>query len=231
MLDVDDIHAYYGKSHILTGVSLSVKAGELVTLLGRNGAGKSTLMKSVMAVVPPQAGSIRFDGTEIVGRESFQIARMGLAFVPEQRDIFRILSVEENLKIAERKGSPWDLAAVYRLFPRLKERRKNGGGALSGGEQQMLAIARALVNNPRLLLLDEPTEGLAPVIVKEIVEILRTIRASGIPILLVEQNIAVCCELADRHYVLEQGSMVYTGTNQEFIARQDIRDRYLALGA
>ena len=231
MLDVDNIHAFYGKSHILTGVSLTVRAGELVTLLGRNGAGKSTLMKSIMAVVQPKSGHVRFDGVDITGRESFDIARRGLAFVPEQRDIFRILSVEENLKIAERKGSPWDIAAIYRLFPRLKERRKNGGGALSGGEQQMLAIARALVNNPRLLLLDEPTEGLAPVIVKEIVDIMRTIRATGIPILLVEQNIAVCRALADRHYVLEQGSMVYTGSNDDFIARQDIRDRYLALGA
>lgn len=231
MLEVEDIHSYYGKSHILTGVSLTVREGELVTLLGRNGAGKSTLMKSIMSVVRPRAGRVRFAGTDLTGKESFEIARLGLAFVPELRDIFRILSVEENLKIAERKGSPWDLDAVYRLFPRLKERRKNGGGALSGGEQQMLAIARALVNNPRLLLLDEPTEGLAPVIVKEIVEILRTIRGTGIPVLLVEQNIAVCQELADRHYVLEQGAMVYSGTNQEFIARQDIRDRYLALGA
>jgi len=231
MLEVENIHSYYGKSHILTGVSLTVNAGEMVTLLGRNGAGKSTTLKSIAGVVVPAKGSIRFNGTELRGRESFEIARLGLCLVPEQRDIFRILTVEENLKIAARKTSQWTIGDVYAMFPRLKERRRNGGGALSGGEQQMLAIARALVNGPKLLLLDEPTEGLAPVIVKEITRILKTIRESGIATLLVEQNLSVCQQLADRHYILEQGAIVYSGSNDDFAERAGIRDRYLALAS
>ena len=229
MLVIEDMHAHYGKSHILLGVSLEVGAGELVTLLGRNGAGKTTTLKSITGIVQPAAGKIEFEGRAIQGLESFQIAQLGLCLVPEQRDIFTILSVDENLRVAERKGSPWDRAAVYRMFPRLQERRRNSGGNLSGGEQQMLAIARALVNGPRLLLLDEPTEGLAPVIVQEIVATLKSIRASGIPILLVEQNIAVCEALADRHYILEQGRIVFAGSQAEFAADSALKDRYLAL--
>jgi branched-chain amino acid transport system ATP-binding protein len=229
MLEVEGIHSYYGKSHILTGVSLRVGSGELVTLLGRNGAGKTTTLKSIVGVVPPRQGSVRFEGEEIAGDESFRIARRGVCLVPETRDIFAILTVEENLRIAVRRGSPWGLADVYRLFPRLEQRRRNGGGNLSGGEQQMLAIARALVNGPRMLLLDEPTEGLAPVVVREIVATLKAIKKAGIPMLLVEQNIQVCEQLADRHYVLEQGAVVYQGTQADFAARPDIKDRYLAL--
>ena len=229
MLEIRDIHSYYGKSHVLMGVSLTVGPGELVTLLGRNGAGKTTTLRSIVGTVCPRAGSITFEGTELVGRESFEIARLGINLVPEDRGIFRLLSVEENLRIAERKSSRWSIEEVYRLFPRLRERRRNGGNALSGGEQQMLAIARALVNDPRVLILDEPTEGLAPVIVDEIVGILRTVKESGIPVLLVEQNITVCEKLADRHYVLEQGQVVYAGTKAEFTASSRIRNRYLAL--
>jgi branched-chain amino acid transport system ATP-binding protein len=229
MLKVCDIHSFYDKSHVLMGVSLEIKEGELVTLLGRNGAGKTTTLKSIMGVVPARSGSICFAGTDVTKLKSFQIARSGLCLVPEQRDIFSILTVEENLQIAQVKTSPWGISDVYNLFPRLKERRKNSGGNLSGGEQQMLAMARALVNGPKLLILDEPTEGLAPVIVQEIVAILLEIKRQGIPILLVEQNINVCEKLADRHYVLEQGHVVFEGTQAEFSANQSIKDRYLAL--
>jgi branched-chain amino acid transport system ATP-binding protein len=229
MLEVQDLHAYYDKSHILTGVSLEVRAGELVTLLGRNGAGKTTTLKSIVGVVPPRKGTVRFAGEELSGLEPFQVARRGVCLVPEGREIFGILTVEENLRIAQNRRSRWSIPDVYRMFPRLEERRRNPGGNLSGGEQQMLAIARALVNGPRLLLLDEPTEGLAPVVVQEIVATLRDVRKSGVPMLLVEQNIKVCEQLADRHYVLEQGRIVYVGTQAEFAADLAVKERYLAL--
>jgi branched-chain amino acid transport system ATP-binding protein len=231
MLEVRDLHAYYGKSHILVGVSLDVGAGELVTLLGRNGAGKTTTLKTIVGVVAARQGDIRLAGEAIAGMESFRIARRGVCLVPETRDVFGILTVEENLRIAENRRSRWSVQDVYRMFPRLRERRKNGGGNLSGGEQQMLAIARALVNGPKLLLLDEPTEGLAPVIVQEIVATLKDIKKSGVPMLLVEQNIHVCEQLADRHYILEQGRIVYVGTQAQFAADAAVKDRYLALKA
>lgn len=231
MLNVDSIHSYYDKSHVLEGVSLQVGAGELVTLLGRNGAGKTTTLRSILGIVRPRQGQISFDGQPLVGREIFDIARRGIALVPEHRGIFRQLSVEENLKIATRKESRWQLRDVYAMFPRLEERRRNGGSALSGGEQQMLAIARALLNGPRLLILDEPTEGLAPVIVDELVKILRRIKDEGLSILLVEQNLMVCDALADRHYVLEQGRVAYQGTAAQFRDDPSIKNRYLALSA
>ncbi len=231
MLNVQDIHSQYGKSIVLEGVSLEVNQGELVTLLGRNGAGKTTTLRSIVGIVTPSKGQITFEGKDTVGLETFEIARQGISLVPEHRGIFRMLSVDENLRIAVRPDSKWSLDDVYGLFPRLWERRTNGGHALSGGEQQMLAIARALVNNPKILLLDEPTEGLAPVIVDELVKILREIRRSGVPILLVEQNLSVCRALADRHYVLEQGRIVYQGSAAEFNADPSISDRYLALSA
>ncbi|EKT4477751.1 ABC transporter ATP-binding protein [Pseudomonas alloputida] len=231
MLNVDSIHSYYDKSHVLEGVSLKVEAGELVTLLGRNGAGKTTTLRSILGIVRPRQGQISFNGQQLVGREIFDIARLGIALVPEHRGIFRQLSVEENLKIAVRKTSRWQLEDVYSMFPRLKERRRNGGFALSGGEQQMLAIARALLNGPRLLILDEPTEGLAPVIVDELVKILRRIKDEGLSILLVEQNLMVCDALADRHYVLEQGRVAYQGSAAQFREDPNIKNRYLALSA
>ena len=231
MLTVDTIHSYYDKSHVLEGVSLQVNPGELVTLLGRNGAGKTTTLRSILGIICPRQGQVRFNGQDMVGRKVFEIAREGLALVPEHRGIFRLLSVEENLRIAQRKSSRWQLEDVYAMFPRLKERRKNAGHALSGGEQQMLAIARALVNDPKLLILDEPTEGLAPVIVDELVKILRTIKEDGLPVLLVEQNLKVCDALANRHYVLEQGRVVYEGSAAEFRADPTIKNRYLALSA
>jgi len=231
MLSVENIHSYYDKSHVLEGVSLQVREGELVTLLGRNGAGKTTTLRSILGIVQPRQGQIHFNGKPLVGQQTFEIARQGLALVPEHRGIFRLLSVEENLRIATRKGSRWQLADIYQMFPRLQERRKNGGNALSGGEQQMLAIARALLNDPKLLILDEPTEGLAPVIVDELVGILRRVKEGGLPVLLVEQNLMVCDKLADRHYVLEQGQVVYQGSATEFRADPAIKNRYLALSA
>ncbi len=230
MLEVRDIHSYYGKSHVLEGVSITVGAGELVTLLGRNGAGKTTTLRSIVGVVRPKAGTVRFNGQDMAGKEIYQIARAGIALVPEHRGIFGVLTVEENLRVAVREGW-WTISDIYDLFPRLYERRRNGGNALSGGEQQMLSMARALLSNPKLLLLDEPTEGLAPVIVDEIVKTLIDIRRTGMSVLLVEQNLAVCEKLADRHYVLEQGRIVYSGSAADFAADGSIRDRYLALSA
>ncbi len=205
ILRIEGLHAHYGKSHVLQGIDLHVDDGELVTLLGRNGAGKTTTLKSICGVVPPTAGRVRFMGEEVQGLPPHRIAQRGVCLVPEHRGIFRLLTVEENLLLGQRRQSPWQLADIYRIFPRLKERRANGGGQLSGGEQQMLAIGRALMNAPRLLMLDEPVEGLAPVIVEEIVAQLQAIKAAGVAILLVEQNLEVCTQLADRHYIIEQG--------------------------
>jgi branched-chain amino acid transport system ATP-binding protein len=230
ILALDNIHAHYGKSHVLQGVSFEVGDGELVTLLGRNGAGKTTTLKSIVGVVPSTSGSIRFAGKPVQGLAPHVIASQGVCLVPEHRGIFKLLTVEENLLLGQRKRSPWQLDDVYRIFPRLKERRTNGGGQLSGGEQQMLAIGRALMNNPKLLMLDEPVEGLAPVIVEEIVSQLKTIKAAGVAILLVEQNLEVCTQLADRHCVLEQGRIVYTADNATFLADEEVKDRYLGVG-
>ena len=230
ILDMKDVHAFYGKSHILQGVSLRIAAGETVTLLGRNGAGKSTTLKSIAGVVTPQRGSITFVDDDISAWPSHRIAAKGVCFVPEHRGIFKLLSVEENLRLGARRESPWQLADIYRIFPRLKERRANGGAQLSGGEQQMLAIGRALMNHPRLLMLDEPVEGLAPVIVEEIVAQLKLIKQAGVAILLVEQNLEVCTQLADRHYIIEQGRIVYEGDNAAFSRDDSIKDRYLGVG-
>ncbi|MFJ1212714.1 ABC transporter ATP-binding protein [Burkholderia pyrrocinia] len=230
MLDVKEVHACYGKSHVLQGISLNVNEGETVTLLGRNGAGKSTTLKTIAGVVAPTGGTVTFAGRPVSGQAAHRIAARGLCFVPEHRGIFRLLSVEENLRLGARRDSPWQLDDIYRIFPRLKERRRNGGAQLSGGEQQMLAIGRALMNHPRLLMLDEPVEGLAPVIVEEIVEQLKRIKAAGVAILLVEQNLEVCTQLADRHFVIEQGVIVYEGSNAAFAADHEVKDRYLGVG-
>ncbi len=230
MLDVQDIHGYYGKSHVLQGVSLGIGDGELVTLLGRNGAGKSTTLKAIAGIVEPKGGRVVFRGADVAGMAPHRIAARGLCLVPEHRGIFKLLTVEENLKLAARRESPWQLEDVYRMFPRLRERRRNGGAQLSGGEQQMLAIGRALMNHPRLLMLDEPVEGLAPVIVEEIVAQLKMIKAAGVAILLVEQNLEVCMQLADRHIIIEQGRVVYTGSNDAFRADDAVKDRYLGVG-
>ena len=230
ILEVDNLHAHYGKSHVLQGVCFTVGNGELVTLLGRNGAGKTTTLKSIAGVVAPTQGRVAFAGKPLQGQASHVIARQGVCLVPEHRGIFKLLTVEENLMLGLRKSSPWQLDDVYRIFPRLKERKRNGGGQLSGGEQQMLAIGRALMNDPKLLMLDEPVEGLAPVIVEEIVAQLKTIKAAGVAILLVEQNLEVCTQLADRHCILEQGRIVYTADNANFLADEEVKDRYLGVG-
>ncbi|MCL4767141.1 MAG: ABC transporter ATP-binding protein [Hyphomicrobiaceae bacterium] len=229
MLTVDSLHSFYGKSHILHGVALEVAKGEIVSLLGRNGAGKTTTLKSIVGIVSPREGRVIFDGQAIDGLPVHEIAGRGIALVPEHRGIFGTLSVEENLAIACRKGSLWSIDAIYEFFPRLGERRHSRGANLSGGEQQMLAIARALVNNPKMLLLDEPTEGLAPVIVDELIAVIRSIKAAGIAVLLVEQSLRVCMELADRHYILEYGRIVYSGSREQFQHAEAERDRYLTL--
>lgn len=230
ILEIENLHSHYGKSHVLQGVSLHINDGELVTLLGRNGAGKSTTLKSIVGVVTPTLGTVRFCGDEVQGLPPHLIAKSGVCLVPEHRGIFKLLTIEENLLLGQRKRSPWQLEDVYRIFPRLKERRKNGGGQLSGGEQQMLAIARALMNDPKLLMLDEPVEGLAPVIVEEIVTQLKSIKATGVAILLVEQNLEVCTQLADRHCIIEQGAIVYSADNKAFLSDVAVKDRYLGVG-
>lgn len=229
MLVLKDLHAFYGKSHVLKGVSLQVDEGEVVGLLGRNGAGKSTTLKSIMSLVRRRDGVVAYRGKNLMALEPFEIARLGLAYVPENRGIFAKLTVEENLKIATRPGASWSLVDVYRLFPRLSERRKLSGSMLSGGEQQMLAIARALVGGPKTMLLDEPSQGLAPVILQELVRVLEKVTASGIAVLLVEQNLSLCLRVARRVYVLDSGSTVYEGTREKFLADEGITRTYLTL--
>jgi branched-chain amino acid transport system ATP-binding protein len=216
LLAVGELHAWYGESHVLHGVDFEVRAGEVVTLLGRNGAGKTTTLKSVMGMVPRRRGSVRFRGEELIGRPSNQIARRGLAFCPEERGIFASLSVEENLllpPVVQPGGLGTD--AIYELFPNLRERGRSQGTKLSGGEQQMLAIGRILRTGARLLLLDEPTEGLAPVIVRQIGATIRRLKADGFTILLVEQNFRFASTVADRHYVMERGRVVDMIQNSE----------------
>ncbi|WP_374637819.1 ABC transporter ATP-binding protein [Paracoccus sp. (in: a-proteobacteria)] len=230
-LRLTDLHSFYGKSHILQGVTLEVGPGEIVTLLGRNGAGKSTTLKSAVGLITPRQGRVELEGRDVTGQSAYKIAAAGLSLVPEDRGIFQLLTVEENLRIAARRGSPWSLRDVYRIFPRLEERSRNGGGQLSGGEQQMLSIARALLNGPKVLMLDEPVEGLAPIIVEEIVAQIRLIRDEGVPILLVEQNLAVCSQLADRHYILELGQIAHCASAEDFRNDPDTIDRYLGVKA
>ena len=230
-LRLTDLNSYYGKSHILQGVTLEVGQGEIVTLLGRNGAGKSTTLKTAVGLITPRQGRVELAGRDVTGQPAHRIAAAGLSLVPEDRGIFQLLTVEENLRIAERRGSPWAMSDIYRIFPRLEERRKNGGGQLSGGDQQMLSIARALLNGPKVLMLDEPVEGLAPIIVEEIVAQIRLIREAGVPILLVEQNLMVCSQLADRHYILELGRIVHCASAEQFRTNPATIDRYLGVKA
>ena len=234
MLEVKDIHSYYGKSHILQGVSLELKEGGLVCLLGRNGVGKSTLLKSIIGVVKPKQGSIRFRGLELVGRQPFEIAGLGVGYVPEERRIFRSLTLHENLLMGIRQGSKqslaehaWTIDRVYDLFPHLKERANSKGGHLSGGEQQILTVARALVGNPRFILVDEPTEGLAPLLVKEVLDMLVAVRESGITVFMVEQNFRAAIKIADRFYIMSKGQLVFSGDPAALLAAEDARKTYL----
>jgi branched-chain amino acid transport system ATP-binding protein len=232
LLSVEDIHSAYGLSRVLFGISLEVMAGECVCLLGRNGVGKTTTIRSVMGLMRPTSGRVVWKGTDITGRLPHQIARAGIGFVPEDRRIFAELTVWENLDIAARaarRSGRWDIAAVYELFPALSELRNRPGGFLSGGEQQMLTISRTLMGNPELLLLDEPSEGLAPLVVGTLLEKTRELKAQGLTILLAEQGVDFSLALADRVYVLEKGSVRYHGPAAELRDDQALRDRLLAI--
>src|SRR5436305_13795546 len=232
LLALDDIYSAYGLSRVLFGLSLEVMAGECVCLLGRNGVGKTTTIRSVMGLVRPSSGRVLWKGADIAGWSPHRVARAGIGFVPEDRRIFAELTVWENLdmgaRAARRRGN-WDIDAVYGLFPKLKELRNRQGGFLSGGEQQMLTIARTLMGNPELLLLDEPSEGLAPLVVEALLTNIRDLKAQGLTILLAEQGVDFSLALADRVYVLEKGSIRYTGPAAELRDDQPLRDRLLAL--
>jgi len=231
VLTIDNIHTYYGNSHILQGVSLKVKKGEVVTLLGRNGMGKSTTIKTVMGLVVPREGRVLLNGVNIAGRKPYDIARAGVGFVPEDRRTFPSLSVLENLNLPVRRGSGegWSLEKVFQFFPRLKERESHKGFELSGGEQQMLAIARVLRMKVELILLDEPTEGLGPLLVKAIGDIIAQIKREGITTLLVEQNSRFVATVADRHYVICHGKLVYEGSNEDFAHQDEVKKEYLGI--
>ena len=228
MIEVDKIHTYYDLSHILFGISLTVSKGEIVCLLGRNGAGKSTTMKSIMGLVPPREGVIRFKGEIITGQRPYLLARKGIGYVPDDRRVFADLTVDDNLEISKRKGA-WDKDQVYALFPALESIKSRRAGYLSGGEQQMLTIARALITNPEFLLLDEPSEGIAPLIVKEIENQIIKLREAGISILLAEQNIHSALRLSNRGYIIDNGTIRYQGTNDELRENEEIRKRYLLI--
>ncbi|MCD6674102.1 MAG: ABC transporter ATP-binding protein [Burkholderiaceae bacterium] len=230
LLEVDALNSYYGDSHILFDVSLSVKKNEVVALLGRNGAGKSTTLKSLMGVVKPRGGSVKLDGIELAGKKAHNIARVGMQLVPEERRIFGSLNVEENIVLAGLTAeNKWPLERIYEMFPRLKERRTSRGTDLSGGEQQMLAIARALVRDPKLVLLDEPFEGLAPIIVQDLVRACHDLAQAGQTIILVEQNIAAALALADRVYIINNGHIAHEGPASELKAQPELLQRYLGV--
>jgi len=231
LFDVRGIESGYGKSQILFGVSLNLKQGEVVTLLGRNGMGKSTIIRTIMGMLPLLGGQILFDGESIGGLQSHEIARRGVGYVPEGRRIFANLSVQENLAMAaiNRSGSQWSIGKVIELFPRLGERLRIGGTLLSGGEQQMLAIGRALMTNPKLLILDEATEGLAPVVRDEIWSKLLSLKQSGVSILVIDKEVEALCSIADRHYVVEKGEVVWQGTTAELRSDETLLETYLGV--
>lgn len=229
LLEVEDIHTYYGKSHILQGVSLEVDSGEIVALMGRNGAGKTTTMRSIMGMTPPRSGTITFDGETISGKEPYEIARSGIGFVPEERRIFPQLTVRENLEAIDNMDSEYDVERVFDEFPLLERREDNLGSQLSGGEQQMLAVARAMITGPELLLLDEPSEGLAPVIVEDLEEVLSRICETGMTVLLAEQNMNFIFSLAERGYIISKGQIVWDGTIDEVRDDEDLMESYLGV--
>jgi branched-chain amino acid transport system ATP-binding protein len=227
-LTAEGLHTYYGKSHILHGVSLEVDEGKITALLGRNGAGKTTTLRSLMGLTPPREGKITIFGEDTTRWPTFRVAAAaGVGYVPEGRRIFANLSVEENLKVPLERPGPWTVERIYQIFPRLAERKQNRGRQLSGGEQEMLSIGRALLLNPRLLILDEPSQGLAPLIVREVFRIVQQMKAEGISVLLVEQNARMSLEIADNAYVLDDGIVVYSGTAKE-LAADEARVRALA---
>ena len=232
LLEVRGIDTFYGLSHILFGVSLEIDEGETVCILGRNGVGKTTTLRSIMGLTPPRSGSIKFRGEEIKGKQPFKIARRGIGFVPEDRIIFPELTVRENLEIAVKggkNGEGWTVEKVYELFPVLEERDKQEGGTLSGGEQQMLTIARTLMGNPRLLLLDEPSEGLAPLLIRTIEEQINLLKTEGMTILLSEQSLSFALKISDRAYILEKGQVCWHGPASELKEKPEIMKNYLGL--
>jgi branched-chain amino acid transport system ATP-binding protein len=225
-LAAHDLHTYYGKSHILHGVSLEVAVGRITALLGRNGAGKTTTLRTLMGLTPARRGRVEVFGTDVTRWPTFRIAGAGVGYVPEGRKIFSNLSVDENLRVPAERPGPWTIPRIYELFPRLAERKQNRGRQLSGGEQEMLSIARALLINPRLLILDEPSQGLAPLIVRDVFRIVAQMRAEGISVLLVEQNARMSLEIADHAYVLDDGAIAYSGDARE-LASDEARVRAL----
>jgi ABC-type branched-subunit amino acid transport system ATPase component len=229
MLDVQDIHTYYGDSYILQGVSLSVERGQFVAILGRNGMGKTTLIRSIMGLTPPKRGRVWFNGTDITGRPPYEAVELGTALVPQGRHIFSSLTVGENLSVAAFPRGPWTLERVSELFPRLKERIHQRGSTLSGGEQQMLAIARALMTNPQLLLMDEPTEGLSPLLVEELARAFEQLKEAGLSVLLVEQNLPFALQIADQVHIFLKGRIVHSGSPQDIRKDKEIKARYLGL--
>ena len=229
MLQVRGLQTAYGRSQVLFGVDLDIRAGEVVTLLGRNGMGKSTTVRSIMGIARPRAGTISFQGRAMLGLPSYRIAQAGLGLVPEGRQVFPNLTVRENLVATAKRGGPWTLEAVYQLFPQLKDRERHYGNQLSGGEQQMLAIGRALMTNPRLLILDEATEGLAPLIRLEIYRSIAQLKAQGLSILLIDKDVKALTRAAERHYVLEKGRVVWSGTSAELAASPDTQHKYLGV--
>jgi branched-chain amino acid transport system ATP-binding protein len=233
MLKLHDVHAYYGKSHVLHGVSFEVKPNEIVALLGRNGSGRSTTVKAIMGLVDG-AGSVRFKDQEVLGKKAFELAHAGIGYVPENRDIFPTLTVHQNLLLGQKstnsraaKNARWGFDDMYKMFPRLKERQHTEAGVLSGGEQQMLTLCRALMGDPELIMIDEPTEGLAPKIVELVAEYLRELRRRGISVLLVEQKLTIALEVADRCLVMGHGQIVFEGTPTQLRANGDVRKEWL----
>ena len=231
ILDIKGIDTYYGLGHILHGLSLAVAEGEVVALLGRNGAGKTTTLRSVTGLTPPKKGEIRYKGRNIAGLDAHKVSRMGIAMVPETRDIFSYLTVKENLSIAERRGSRWQMDSVLERFPSLKERLAHKGRELSGGEQEMLAIARALMTGPDLLLLDEPSQGLAPMVVTAVMDTIRELKNQHVSMLLVEQNAEMALQLADRVYVIDHGAVVFEGSPASLRADANVTATYLGVGS
>jgi ABC-type branched-subunit amino acid transport system ATPase component len=231
VLDLEDIHTAYGQSQVLTGVSMEVREGEIVSLLGRNGAGKTTTLRSIVGIQPPHRGTIRFKGQDIANEPPFRIARAGIGYVPEERDVFTDLTVEENLELTDSRnpGDEWTIERIYDLFTRLEERRNLKAYQASGGEQQMLTVARALLSNPDLLVLDEPSEGLAPVIVEDLQDILEQVIETGMTVLLIEQNVSFALSLAERNYILNNGRIEWSGTTDELLDNREVIERYISL--
>lgn len=227
MLDVERIHTYYGLSHILFDVSLAVGSGEIVGLLGRNGAGKSTTMRSIAGLTPPKQGRVTFKGENITGKAAYLLVRRGIAYVPDDRRVFADLSVDDNLEITYRRNNGWSKVRVYEIFPALEEIKNRRAGHLSGGEQQMLTIGRSLMTSPELLLLDEPTEGLAPLIVRDLETQILRLRDAGISILLSEQNVRSAMKLIERAYVIDNGRIRFSGTTAELEANEEVKKKYL----